>query len=320
MNVTLRQLKVFEAVARHNSFTRAGHELHLTQPAVSMQIKQLEDNIGVPLFEHLGKRIYLTEAGQEMYEYSRRIAQLLDEATQVLEEIKGVQRGRLAISVASTANHFTTRLLAGFSKCHATVSISLDVANREALLRQLQHNECDLVIMGQPPETDELISEPFLENPLVVIASASHPLAQRKRIPLTRLTEQSFVVREEGSGTRAAAERFFAEHRLEFPLGMEMSSNEAVKHAVEAGLGLAVVSSHTLEVELEARRLVVLDVKGFPIQRFWYLVQRKGKRLTPATQAFRNFVLKEAERFSTQPSATAARAVKRKASYSRPTG
>lgn len=297
MNVTLRQLKVFEAVARRTSFTRAAEELHLTQPAVSMQIKQLESNIGLHLFEHLGKKIYLTEAGREMYDYSRRIAQLLQEAEVVFEELKGIKRGRLTISVASTANHFTTRLLAGFSRRHAEIRFSLDVSNKETLLNQLERNECDLVIMGQPPPNEDLVYETFLENPLVVIAPPSHPLAGRRRIPMKRLLKEHFVVREQGSGTRSATERFFIEHGANLPLGMEMSSNEAIKQAVEAGLGLAVASIHTLEAELDARRLVILDVNGFPLKRHWFLVQRKDKRLSPGALAFRNFVLTEAEQF-----------------------
>lgn len=297
MNITLRQLQVFEAVTRHRSFTRAADELHLTQPAVSMQIKQLEENIGLSLFEHLGKKILLTEAGREMYDYSRRIAQLLEETEEVLEKIKGIHRGRLSISVATTANHFATRLLADFSKRHDGISFTLDVNNRETLINELERNECDLVIMGQPPPRDDLVFEAFLENPLVMIAPPTHLLAGQKRIALKRLMGESFVLRESGSETRGAAERFFAAQGASIPFGMEMSSNEAIKQAVEAGLGLAVVSVHTLELELEARRLAILDVQGFPLKRHWYLVHREGKRLSPAAEAFRNFVLKDAEKF-----------------------
>jgi len=297
MRVTLRQLKVFEAVARHLSFTRAAEQLHLTQPAVSMQIKQLEGNLGLPLFEQLGKKVYLTEAGREMYHYSRRIQGELAEAGAVLEELKGVTRGRLAISVASTANYFAPRLLAAFSKRHERVTFSLDVTNRETLLRQLESNEKDLVIMGRPPEGMDLVAEAFMDNPLVVIAPVGHPLAREKQIPLTRLQKETFVVRESGSGTRIAMERFFSEQGVTLITGMEMSSNEAIKQAVGAGLGLGIVSVHTLELELETKRLAVLDVEAFPILRHWYVVHRKGKRLSPVAQAFKAFVLEEAERY-----------------------
>ncbi len=295
MNVTFRQLKVFEAVARHLSYTLAARELHLSQPAVSMQIKQLEENTGIALFEQLGKQTYLTEAGREMYHYSRAIAKQLEEASEVLEHLKGIQRGRLDISVASTANYFATRLLAAFARRYPGTSFSLDVTNRETLLQQLQENEKDMVIMGKPPEGMELVAEDFMDNPLVVVAPPDHPLAGKIGIPLDRLQNETFVVREPGSGTFIAMERFFAEHSVSLSTGMQMTSNEAIKQAVEAGLGLGIVSIHTLELELEARRLVVLDVQTFPILRHWYVVHRKGKRLSPVAQAFRGFVLDEAK-------------------------
>lgn len=294
MHVTFRQLKVFESVARHLNFTRAAEELHLTQPAVSMQIKQLEQNVELPLFEHMGKKVFLTEAGNEMYHYSRSMAQLLDEADEVFEELKGMHRGHLAISVASTANYFATRLLAAFSKRFENITFSLDVTNRKTLMNQLDANEKDLVIMGKPPEDMDLVVEPFMENPLVVIAPPSHPLVGETEIPLISLQKESFVVREQGSGTRIAMERFFAEHKVSLTTGMEMNSNEAIKQAVEAGLGLGIVSIHTMELELELGRLAILNIESFPILRHWYVVHRQGKRLSPVARAFRQFVLDEA--------------------------
>ncbi len=295
MHLTLRQLKVFESVARHLNFTRAAEELHLTQPAVSMQIKQLEEAAGLPLFEQLGKRVYLTQAGREMYHYARSVGQQLAEAEEVVEQLKGMKRGHLAVSVASTANYFATRLLAAFAKRNPSITLSLDVTNRETLLRQLEANERDLVIMGRPPEELNLVAEAFMENPLVVIAAPDHPLAGTPRIPLSRLQGEAFVVREQGSGTRIAMERFFAEQGVTLQTGMEMTSNEAIKQAVEAGLGLGIVSIHTLELELDTGRLVVLDAQSFPILRHWYVVHRGGKRLSPVAQAFKGFVLGEAQ-------------------------
>ena len=295
MNVTIRQLKVFDAVARHLSYTKAAQELHLTQPAVSMQIKQLEGSVGLPLFEKMGKKIYLTEAGSEFYTYSHNISLQLDEAAGVIEEMKGVHRGKLAVSVATTANYFATRLLADFAKQHEGVTISLDVSNRKSLLNQLDLNETDLVIMGRPPLEMDLVIEPFKDNPLVIIAPSGHPLAGDKKIPFKRIQQETFVVREQGSGTRIAMERFFAKEGARLTTGMEMSSNEAIKQAVEAGLGLGIVSIHTLELELETNRLKVLDVELFPIMRYWYVVYRKGKRLSPVAQAFRHFVLEKGQ-------------------------
>jgi LysR family transcriptional regulator, low CO2-responsive transcriptional regulator len=294
VHVTLRQLKVFEAVARHLNFTRAAEELHLTQPAVSMQIKQLEEGVGLPLFEQLGKKTFLTEAGQEMFNYSRSIGQLLDDAGEVMESLKGVQRGHLDVAVASTANYFATRLLAAFVQRFPDITFSLDVTNRETLLRQLEGNERDLVVMGRPPAGLDLDASAFMDNPLVVIAPPGHELAAAGAVPLHRLEAETFVVREQGSGTRIAMERFFNERGVHLRTGMEMSSNEAIKQAVEAGLGLGIVSIHTLALELETGRLQVLEVEDFPILRHWYVVHRQGKRLSPVAQAFKSFILEEA--------------------------
>lgn len=294
MHLTFRQLNVFEAVARLLSFSRAAEELHLTQPAVSMQIKQLEENVGLPLFEQLGKKIFLTEAGHELYHYSRAIAQQVAEAESVLGELKGVKRGKLKISVASTANYFAPQLLAIFTQRLPNVTVSLNVTNRQGLLQQLENNETDLAIMGQPPDDLDLAAESFLDNPLVVIAPINHPLARKKHIPLARLQNETFLIREEGSGTRIAMERFFAQRGVKFTTGMEMSSNEAIKQAVQAGLGLGIVSIHTVALELEMKRLAVLDVDSFPIMRHWYVVHRAKKRLSGVAQAFKHFLLDEA--------------------------
>lgn len=294
MHLTFRQMEVFEAVARHLNFTRAAQALHLSQPAVSMQIKQLEEAVGLALFEQLGKKIFLTEAGREMYNYSRAIGQLLDEAEEVMESLKGVQRGHLNVSVASTANYFATRLLAAFMHRFPDVTFSLDVTNRETLLRQLAANERDLVVMGRPPADLDLDASAFMENPLVMIAPAGHVLVGKKSISLARLEAETFVVREQGSGTRIAMERFFNERGVRLRSDMEMTSNEAIKQAVEAGLGLGIVSIHTLAPELETKRLHVLDVKGFPILRHWYVVHRHGKRLSPVANAFKTMLLEEA--------------------------
>jgi len=301
MHLTLRQLTVFEAVARHLSYTRAADEMYLSQPAVSMQIRQLEDAVGLPLFERLGRKIHLTEAGRELYHYAQTIGRQLKEAEEVLSALKGLNKGRLAVSVASTANYFATRLLAAFKQEFEGVAVSLDVTNRRTLLRQLEHNEVDLVIMGRPPEDADLVAEPFMDNPLVVIAPAGHPLAGQREIPMARLADEPFVVRERGSGTRIAMEKSFAEQGRSLKTGMEMTSNEAIKQAVEAGLGLGIVSLHTLELELAMGRLTVLDVEGFPILRQWHVVHRREKRLSPIAVAFRDFVFREAPRFVRLP-------------------
>ena len=299
IHVTLRQLQVFAAVARHLSHSRASEELYLTQPAVSMQIKQLERSIGLPLFEQMGKQIHLTEAGKEMLRYSRNISQQLEEMEAVFSEMKGLERGRLNISAVSTANYFMPQLLAKFIQLHPQIQVSLHVANSDAVLKQLTDNVADFAIMGQPPEGADMSSESFMQNPLVVIAAPKHALAKMRRIKPRQLAQETFLLREQGSGTRGVVERFFASHRMALPAHMEMDTNEAIKQSVQAGMGLGIISRHGIELELEAKRLIVLDVEHFPIVRHWHIVHRKGKRLSTASQAFKKFLLTEAEALAT---------------------
>ncbi|UZR27668.1 LysR family transcriptional regulator [Methylococcus mesophilus] len=297
MNITLRQLKVFERVARRLSFTRAAEELYLTQPAVSMQIKQFEESVGLPLFERLGKKIFLTRAGEELYRLSRQISLQLDEAEQLIDELKGMEGGRLVVAVASTVHYFAIRLLADFCKRYPKVRVNFKVTNRKGLLQMLEDNEADTVLMGRPPEELDLVAEAFMDNPLVIIAPADHPRVGEKGIRLEDLRNETFLMREQGSGTRNSVERFFAERGVRIVASMEMNTNGAIKQGVEVGLGLGLVSIHTVERELADRRVVVLDVEAFPIMRQWYIVHRAGKRLTATATAFEEFVRSEAQRF-----------------------
>jgi DNA-binding transcriptional LysR family regulator len=312
LHLTFRQLSVFEAVAQHLNYTRAAEELHLTQPAVSMQIKQLEESLGLAIFEQLGKRIHLTGAGGEVLAYARAITQQLDELEDVLNRIKGLSGGRLRISVATTANYFIPTLLGTFSRRYPDITVSLDVTNRESLLRQLSENTVDLVVMGQPPAEADVDAQAFMDNPLVVVAPPDHPLAREKKIPLVRLQEETFLVREPGSGTRIAMERFFSERGMKLKTGMEVGSNEAIKQSVQAGLGLGLLSRDTVEQELLLKRLVILGVAEFPIMRHWYVVHRKGKRLSAVAEAFKQFALKEAPVLLHQPLKRAPRQRNRK--------
>jgi DNA-binding transcriptional LysR family regulator len=291
-------------VARLLSFTRAAEELFLSQPAVSIQVKQLEESVGLPLFEHIGKKIHLTDAGKEVYHYSRTFFQQLEEMEEVLSAMKGISAGRLDIAVASTVNYFAPRLLAAFHRLYPGIELTLEVTNREKLVRLLEANEKDLVLMGKPPEKLALESMPFMENPLVVIAPPGHPLEKERGISLQRLEEETFVMREPGSGTRLAMERFFKERGLEIQVGMQMTRNEAIKQAVRSGMGLGIVSIHTIDLELQTGSLTMLDVEGFPIPRKWFLVYRSNKRLSPAAQAFRDFVLSDdlLQKIAQQPS------------------
>lgn len=295
--ITLRQLQILDAVSRCGSFSQASKDLHLTQPAVSMQIKQLEGALGTPLFEHMGKQIHLTEAGREVLQAGQVIEHELANLEQLLAKIQGLKGGTLTVSAASTASIFSARLLAMFRTLHPEVRVSLNVVNRETLLQHLSDNSVDLALMGRPPEGCNLSAQAFMDNPLVVIAATNHALAHETGIPLERLLGEPLIGREQGSGTRSAVEKFFAEHGHTFQAAMEMNKNEAIKHAVEAGLGLGVVSLHTIRAEIASGQLCVLDVKGFPLERQWYLVQRENKRLSPAASAFAQLVLKEASQF-----------------------
>lgn len=253
--------------------------------------------MGIPLFEHIGKRIHLTGAGEAVLHAGQEIDRELSSLDQVLADMQGLKGGALSVSAASTASVFAARLLALFRTMHPQVRISLNVVNRETLLQHLEKNNIDLAVMGQPPAGHHLTAQPIMDNPLVVIAATGHPLAGESRIPLKRLLEEPLIGREKGSGTRTTLEKHFAEHGFAFRAAMEMNKNEAIKHAVEAGLGLGVVSLHTVKAEIAARRLRVLDVRGFPLKRRWYLVQRDSRRPSPAASAFAKLVLEEARQF-----------------------
>ncbi len=296
LHITMRQLQVFEAVARHLSFTRAAEELHLTQPAVSMQVKQLESMVDLPLFEQLGKKVHLTEAGHTILNHSRIMMGQLNEIERDINGLRGVEGGNLKICIASTVNYFATRLLSKFCEKYKTVGISLDVVNREELIKRLEANEPDLVLMGQPPDELDVDAQAFMENPLIVISAPHHRLAGQSRIPIKTMEDETFVMREPGSGTRTAMKRVFDEFGVTPHPGIQLSSNETIKQSVEAGLGLAVVSAHTVELELKAGRLVSLDVVNFPVIRKWYVAYRRGKQLSATAKVFLEFVLAEGGR------------------------
>jgi DNA-binding transcriptional LysR family regulator len=296
LHLTLRQLQVFESAATYLNFSRTAKQLFLSQPAVSMQIKQLEENIGLPLFEQMGKKVFLTEAGRELFHYSRNISQQLSEMEAVFDEMKGLDKGKFTLSVVNTANYFTPQLLAKFCQRHPNINVNLQVANRDAVLKQLADNATDLAILGQPPDGLDISAEPFLDNPLVVIAAPSHPLAKLKRVKFARLAEETFLSREQGSGTRSAMERVFAQHKIQPHISMEMETNEAIKQAVQAGMGLGILSLHSIELELETKRLAMLNVEHFPLLRNWFIAHRSNKRLSSAALAFKEFLLAEAKK------------------------
>jgi len=298
LHTTLRQLEVFEAIARLGSFTRAAEELHLTQPTVSMQIKKLTDAVGLPLFEQVGKKVYLTTAGRALQSFSHEIFDHFNRFEILLADLKGLKQGKLRLGVITTAKYFIPRLLGAFCRQYPGIDVSMKVSNRERILERLNNNEDDLYILGQLPEEIDVIAEPFLANPLIVLAPADHPLAHMKNISLKRLAEEPFLLREPGSGTRKATEQLFARHKLKMKVRMELGSNEAIKQAVVGGLGVSVLSGHTLTLDGLADQLAVLDVEGFPIEHHWCVAYPKGKQLSVVANTFLDY-LKQAHRHIT---------------------
>ncbi|HEY4073669.1 MAG TPA: LysR family transcriptional regulator [Herbaspirillum sp.] len=292
-NATLRQLKVFEAVARHLSYSRAAEELHLTQPAVSIQIKTLEGHVGLALFEQLGKKIYLTPAGAELLHYSRVIIQQFQEVEEALTQFKGVSGGKLNVSVISAGDYFFPRLLVEFARRHPGVKLNLTVHNREQLLGQLADNLTDISVMVRPPLEMDTLNESFAPHPYVIVAPPNHHLAGKKKIPMSVLKRELFVVREKGSDTWNSMEDGFGDHLKDIKIAMEIKSTETIKQAVIAGIGIGFLSAHTISMELQAGSLVVLDVENFPVMLNWYVVHRKNKRLPPVALAFKNFLLSD---------------------------
>lgn len=301
MRVTLRQLRAFEAVARLRSFSRAAEEMHVTQPTVSKQIRLLHDEIGLPLLEQIGKKVFLTEAGQELYATCADWLETWGRFEQTIADLKGLKQGRLSIATVTTAKYFMPRVLGPFCAAYPGIDIAMEVVNRDRLLERLTGNRDDLYIMGVPPDGADIESEPLVENDLVLLAPASHPLARRRRIPFSDLAIQPFLVRERGSGTRMTVERLFRERATPLLIKMELGSNEAIKQAVAGGLGLAVLSRSTLNLDGSRSELVELDVEGFPVRRHWYVVRPKGKQLSVVAATFLAFLKEHIKLLTARP-------------------
>jgi DNA-binding transcriptional LysR family regulator len=298
MNITFRQLRVFTEVAQQGSMARAAETLHLTPPAVSMQIKEIESQVGLPLFDRNGRTVTLSTAGEYFLVHAKRLLGALKDAEHAMARLKRIEHGLLTIGMVSTAKYFVPHLLARFHKDHPGVEVRLRVAtNRDQLVSLMSAGDVDLSIMGRPPREVATRAESFAAHPLVFIAPPDHALAQRRGVPLAALAQEPLIVREHGSGTRAAMEGLFAEHRFEPRISMEMSSNETIKQAVMAGMGLSFLSLHTVGLELKNGLLAVLDVGGTPLMRMWNVVHLGSKVLSPAAEAFRYFVIEHGEAF-----------------------
>ncbi len=290
----LPQLSVFEAVARLGSFTRASEELFMAQPTVSVQVRKLTETIGVPLFEQIGKKIYLTEAGKELNAACHEMFRTLAGVEDTLSKLRGLEAGRLRLAVSTTGKYFAPRLLAAFVQQHPAIEVSLQIHHRETLIERLTNNLDDLYIFANPPDDQEIVTQTILPNPMVAYARVDHPLARQKNISFERFAQEPFLIREPGSGTRMVAMAAFQSRGLEPKVRMELSTNEAIKQAILAGLGVSILSRYTLGLDTEQGRLCMLDIEGLPIERPWQFVYPVGKQLPPGPLAFMEFVRKEA--------------------------
>lgn len=291
---TLHQLKVFEAAARHGSFTRAAEELFLTQPTVSMQIKQLTKSVGLPLFEQVGKRLFLTEAGRELFATCREIFNVISQFEITVADLKGLKQGSLRLAVITTAKYIIPRLLGPFCELYPGIDVSLQVTNHEGILERMTANLDDLYIMSQLPEHLDIQFQPFLDNPLMVFAPVNHPLSTETNISLERLAQEPFIMREPGSGTRRAIQSLLEENGIKVKVKLELGSNEAIKQAIAGGLGISVLSRHTLLSD--AHQFSILDAQHFPIKRTWYIVHPSGKQLSIVARTYYEYLLEAAKR------------------------
>lgn len=294
MHFTFRQLQIFEAVARLKSFSKASRELHLTQPAISMQMRQLEALIGIPLIEHLGKQIFITQAGNTLFHHAQVISRQLRQVQNDLYSLREDVIGCLDIAIISTAKYFIPALLTQFCERYPQVQLKLSVDNREGILEQLQQNKIDLVIMGQPPTGNSALAIPFALNRLIIVAAPQNPLASKKNLSLADVVKYPFLLREPGSGTRQYLERMLREQNLTLDMRMEIASNETIKQAALGGLGLAFLSENTVRLELTTGHLVSLSVVGLPVDRQWHLVHHRNKNLSMVALTFKNFLLEQA--------------------------
>jgi LysR family transcriptional regulator, low CO2-responsive transcriptional regulator len=289
-HTTFRQLEIFEAIARLGSFTRASEELFLSQPTVSMQIKKLTAMVGVPLIEQAGKKIHLTPDGQQLAQATREIFDILDHFTMSVAERQGLKQGKLSLMAITTASYFAPRLLGEFVKLYPGIDVSLRVTNKEQVLASIAANLDDLYFLGQPPEDIDVVATPIMDNPIIVLAPPDHPLAGNKNISLERIAQEPWLMREKGSGTRNAIERLFTGHDLNIHPRLELGSNEAIKQAILAGLGISALSRHALTLN-QPDQFAELDVAGFPILRHWYAVYPAGRQLSVVARAFLDYLL-----------------------------
>jgi DNA-binding transcriptional LysR family regulator len=292
---TLPQLRLFEASVRLGSLARAAEELHMAPPTATAQIKKLTDTVGLPLLEQVGKRMYPTDVGRRVYDGCNDVFRALGDLEQALDGMRGLDTGGLNIAAVSTARYFAPRLLGAFAQLHPGVRTSLHIDNSDGVMKRLRRNTDDLYLLAERPAGEDLVVQALVANPLVVVARADHPLAGEEGIAFARFAREPFLMREAGSGTRSAVSKVFARHRLAPNIRMELSSNEAIREAILAGVGVSILSRYTLGIEAEPAGLVCLDVQGFPIESHWHLAYPLGKHVGTAARAFMEFARAEAK-------------------------
>lgn len=296
-NITIKQLRLLAAAAHGGSFAAAAETCNVTPPAVTMQMRQLKDDVGLPLFERNGRGLRLTAAGKEILAAAEKVDAVLADCAAGLEGLKSLANGRVAVGVVSTAKYFAPQMLAAFARSHPGIDLELVVGNREDTIAALRDWRFDVAVMGRPPEGVENESALIGDHPQVIIAPPNHRLAAKRAIAPREIGGETLLMREVGSGTRLLAEQFLAQHDIKPRIGMEIGSNETIKQAVIAGLGIAFISGHTIASEIQDGRLIVLDVVGLPDIRHWFVVRPATKRLMPAASALRDFLVAEGRRF-----------------------
>lgn len=295
--ITLKQLRTLTAVVRHGTMAAAAESLHITAPAVTIQMRQLEEAAGLPLLDRTAEGFRPTEAGREVLEAAARIERALAECGEALAEMRDLQTGRVSVAVVSTAKYFAPQALAAFARERPKIAIRILVGNRGDTIAALESYEADIAIMGRPPENLQVEAMTIGPHPHVIVAPPDHPKARMRSIRPAALADETFLLREPGSGTRILMETLFADTGVTPRIGMEIGSNETIKQAVMAGLGIALISAHTVAVELRDGRLVALPVEGLPIVRQWFVVKRSDKRLLPAARALRDFLVEKGRTF-----------------------
>ena len=291
MHITFRQLKLFLAVVDHASVSAAAKAMHITQPTASMQLKEISQSVGLPLYEVIGKKIFFTDTGLELAHTARQMMQAWELFEQQVDAAKGLSKGKLKVSVVSTAKYFMPRLIGQFCKQHPAVDVSLEILNRDGVVHRLRENLDDLYIMSMPPADMDLDDEVLMPNPIVVIAPVADPLAQRQKITLRELKDQRFILREPGSGTRMAVDQYFKKKKFRPDVRLELGSNESIKESVAGALGLGVISSHAMKAQDPRSDVRILDVEGFPLASAWHMVHRANQKLSPVALAFRRHLI-----------------------------